>query len=267
MENKSYKYFYCKPCKFAWKSEFFLTDGDNITALCPICEKSSPECNHSTYNLSRTAWKNSTGPKTEAGKARSSLNAWKDGTHCTKFHVMAPAKFDSYHFCGECDQRIACEVGSVKYCAKNTEVTSRFLQAYIDGDVNELREMAGWANAQMMAVFSAMVHNILTHGVMIKTIITDSKGKEKEILEKNQLVKELPGYVASLGFNADSQVMTPKAVEQKEALEGFIKKDIEEDQQTIIDVKRQANEELKRMREALENMEKRNEVRKRLEGD
>lgn len=263
MPDKSYKYFYCKPCKLAWKTEEFHTDGAEISALCPVCEHPALECTHSTYNLARTAWQNATGPKTEEGKARVALNSWKTGEYATKIRIMAPAKFEKYPWCLDCEDREPCKSKLIKYCPRDLETTAKFVAAYKNGDVNDLREEAGLANAQVWKVFSMMIHQIIEKGVMYKVVKFDSEGNEITTYEKNQLVKELPAYLASLGMSADQQVMTPKAAEQKEALEGRIKQE-QIDQEEEIVVRKRAADELAKMRKLLEDRQAGGELKKAL---
>jgi hypothetical protein len=262
--NKPYKYFYCKPCKFSWKTEDFHSDGEEVSALCPICEKNAPECTHSTYNLARTAWQNATGPKTEEGKARVALNPWVDGAHCKKIRILAPAKFDKFPWCHDCDQRDECEKKTIKYCPRDLETTARFIAAFKEGDVSALKEEAGIANAQMWKIFSMMLHNIVDKGVMLKIESTDSDGNKSVRYEKNNLVKELPAFVATLGFSADQQVMTPKAVEQKEALEGNVRREAVTQEEEIAVRKRSADE-LSRMRALLEQHQQAATLKKTLD--
>lgn len=261
MDDKNYKYFYCKDCKLAWKATDFVSTGENTVAICPVCEKQAPECTHSTYNLARTAWSNATGPKTEAGKERVSLNAWKNGLHA-KFHIMAPAKPGKFPLCSSCELIDECKE-SYKYCPKDIETTLLFLQAYQDGKVNDLRELAGWSQAQMMKIMSMMFSDIISRGVHVKTKHIDDAGNVSYTYEKNQLVKELPAFIDVLGFSADQQIMTPKAAEQKEQLQGYVK-NTEQDQASEIEYRKKIVDEMKRLREAMESEDERKKIQDRL---
>jgi hypothetical protein len=244
------KYFYCAPCKFAWETDAFLTSGDVVTSLCPVCDQSASECNHSKFNLVK-AWANSTGPKTEAGKARVALNGWKDGAHCSRVRILAPAKFDKFPWCSDCEDREMCSRKEIRYCPRDIETTLKFIQAYKEGDPGALGEEAAIANAKMWNVFNMMIHNIMQKGVMLKVVREDEKGNKSTSYEKNQLVKELPAFISSIGFNADQRVMTPKAVEQKEALEGHLVLE-ERVQEEAISVRKRAHDELSRLRALME---------------
>ena len=98
------KYFHCQRqlCRYVWQSTDYLTQGDTIIATCPICEKSDKvkETSHRVANLA-LGWDKATGPVTEAGKSRVSLNAWQHGRNASKFHIMAPAKPGKYSICAD----------------------------------------------------------------------------------------------------------------------------------------------------------------------
>lgn len=253
----SKKFFYCKNCKISWIGDSWLTQGDLITSICEVCYAPAPECSYRVHNLATNAWHKATGPKTEAGKARVALNPWKDGTKCRKgkHHILAPAKFDKYPWCTECPDRDDCENKLIKYCPRDFETTLRFVQAYKDGDVNALKEDAAIANAQVSKVFAMMISSIMQKGVMMKTVQVDKNGNELVTWEKNQLVKELPQYMSTLGFTADQQVMTPKAVEQKEALQSFVKPESPEKQSEAMEIRKKTAADLARLRELMEQQQ------------
>jgi len=259
------KFFMCQPCRYVWQSTDYLTQGDTIIATCPICEKSDKvkETSHRVANLA-LGWDKATGPVTEAGKSRVSLNAWQHGRNASKFHIMAPAKPGKYSICADCLHFDECKSG-YKYCPVDLETLARFVQAYKDGAVNDLRELAGLAQAQVHKVFQEMIHHILTKGVAIEKkipifnkdgdILLDDSGKPifNISFEKNNLVKDLPAFVQSMGFSAIDQDMTPRTRQESETLKGYLDEK-DEDAQTMFDLKKRTHDELKRMREAVENM-------------
>jgi len=245
------KYFYCKLCKFPFRSETYHSEGETLVSPCPVCDLPAGQSNHHVFNLKK-AWQNSTGPKTPEGKARVSLNSWKTGIHAQP-HFLAPAKPGKYPLCASCELLESCKNEKYKYCPKDFETALQFMSAYREGNVDNLRELAGWSQAQMLKVFSMMVHDILSRGVQMECKKVDENGNESTFYEKNQLVKELPGYIETLGFSAQDQVMTPRTVEQKEALQGHIRA-AEITQVDEVEVKRQHFDELKKMREAIEKL-------------
>lgn len=259
------KYFMCQPCRYVWQSDQYLTQGDTIVATCPICEKSDKvkETSHRVANLA-LGWDKATGPVTEAGKARVALNGWVHGRNASKFHLMAPAKPGKYAICDDCQYMAECKAG-YKYCPMDLETLARFVQAYKEGAVNDLRELAGLAQAQMHKIFNEMAHHVITKGVAIEQI-SPVLNKDGELIldkngnpifnisyQKNPLLKDIPIYNQSMGFSAIDQDMTPRTRQESETLKGYLdEKNI--DQQTMLDLKKRTHDELKRMREALTNM-------------
>lgn len=57
----------------------------------------------------RRSWEQSTGPKTDAGKARSRLNAWKDGYHCKPAKDLRAALLRHSQFLKEINAMITME--------------------------------------------------------------------------------------------------------------------------------------------------------------
>lgn len=259
VKDPSKKFFYCGECKIGFETDEFLTLGDDVVADCPVCDKSSLECSHHVYNLTK-AWSKATGPKTPEGKERVALNGWKNGKYCTVVRTMAPAKFAKMPWCPGCEFRDSCEAKEIKYCPKDMETLATFIAAFKDGNPGGLREQAGFANAQTWKIFMMMIHEILEKGVMVGKPVFDSKGNalrdsdNKPIMEyeKNHLIKEIPSFVASMGFNADAQVMTPKSAEQQESLRGHLANE-ELQQEAQIEVLKRTHDELAKFRELIED--------------
>jgi uncharacterized Zn finger protein (UPF0148 family) len=263
--NREAKYFMCQPCRFVWQSSDYLTSGDNLIATCPICEKSNKvkEVSYRVLNL-QNGWDKSTGPVTQEGKDRVSLNAWKNGKNALKHHIMPPAKPGKYAICENCPYIDECKK-DYKYCPQDLEILARFIQAYKEGAVNDLRELAGLAQAKMHKIFDEIVHHILKNGVAIEKkmpifnkdgdVICGDDGKPifNISYEKNNLVKDLPGFIQSMGFNAIDQDMTPRTRQESETLKGYLD-DKQVDQQSMLELKKRTHDELKKMREALTNM-------------
>jgi len=259
------KYFHCQPCRYVWQSTDYLTSGDTIIATCPICEKSDKvkETSHRVANLA-LGWDKATGPVTEAGKSRVSLNAWQHGRNASKFHIMAPAKPGKYSICTDCLHFDECKSG-YKYCPVDLETLARFVQAYKEGAVNDLRELAGLAQAKIHKIFDEMAHHVISKGVAIEIkspilnkdgkIVLDEDGNPIINISyiKNPLIKDIPIYNQSMGFSAIDQDMTPRTRQESETLKGYLDEK-GEDTQTMFDLKKRTHDELKRMRVAVENM-------------
>ena len=259
------KYFHCRACRYVWQTSDYLTHGDDIIATCPICEKSD-KVTETTYRVANLAlgWDKATGPTSEAGKARVALNAWQHGRNASKFSIMAPAKAGKYSICADCQYTDECKK-EFKYCPVDLETLARFVQAYKEGSVNDLRELAGLAQANIHKIFNEMIHHILTTGVQsqIKIPILNKEGEilkdenDKPMFnikwEKNNLVKDLPAFVQAMGFSAIDQDMTPRTRQETETLKDYLD-DKDTDQQTMFELKKRTHDELKRMREAVEKL-------------
>ena len=265
MNDKNIKYFHCKSCRFVWKTEDYLTKGDDIVAVCPICEKSDHviETTYRVANLA-LAWDNATGPITPEGKARVSLNGWKNGRNASQYHLLAPAKPGKYSICNDCQYFEECKK-DYKYCPVDLETLARFVQAYKEQNVNDLREIAGLFQGKMAKILTEMFHHVIVKGAMLEVkepcinkdgeLLRDDEGKAiiKTNYIKNALIKDLPIFMQSLGFDAVNQDMTPKTRQETEALKGYLD-DKETDQEKLIEIKKRTHDELVKMREAVQNL-------------
>jgi hypothetical protein len=267
-ETTQVKYFHChrKSCRFVWKTENYLTQGDRFTAICPICERGD-EVTETTYRVFNLAqgWDKATGPVTPEGKERVALNGWKNGAHTSVFRLMAPAKPGKYAMCEDCQLAEDCKNKPYKYCPTDLETVAKFVQAYKEQNINDLRELAGLATAKMNKILHEMFHQILSTGVQneIKIpvlnkdgeVVLDSEGEPiiNVRYEKNNLIKDLPAFMTTLGFSAELQDMTPKTRQESETLKGYLK-DKEVDQTEVVELKKKHFDELVQMRKAIENM-------------
>lgn len=72
----------------------------------------------------------STGPKTEEGKAISSMNALKTGEYMTRFDLISGESAGNLKICEPCgdEQKAQCRI--VKTCILNDEITLRYIRAH-----------------------------------------------------------------------------------------------------------------------------------------
>lgn len=271
---KEDRYFHCRSCRYVWKTVDYVTVGDKAASICPICDQSDSvlETIWRVYNLYQ-GWDKATGPVTEEGKTRTALNAWKHGGRASQFHIMAPAKPGKYFICADCAYKDDCKSKKFKYCPTDLETVAKFIQAYKEGNVNDLRELAGLAQAQTYKVFNNMIHHILEHGVMFQVkkpvldregeVLCDDDGKMifNTLWEKNNLIKDIPAFLQSMGFSAEDQDMTPKTRQESEIISGYLD-DSKTKQEDLVDVKRAAMQEMQRMREAVDKLVAVNKLKK-----
>lgn len=264
-DAKNIKFFHCHPCRIVFKTTDYVTTGDSATAICPVCESTKVvETSWRVYNVSK-GWDCSTGPKTDEGKKRSSINGWKTGRFASQLHLMAPAKPGKFPLCSDCELIDDCKKTPFKYCPRDVETLAQFVHAYKEGKVNDLRDLAGITQAQMYRVFQKMFDHIMKYGVMFEikrpildgegNPILDNNGKPQFNIDwsKNNLIKDLPAFQSSMGFSADLQDMTPKTRQETESIKGFLD-DKEKDRQSLLDIKKQSLQEMTKMREAIKNL-------------
>jgi hypothetical protein len=118
-----------------------------------------------------------------------------------------------------------------------------------------------------------MVHHILTNGVQFRIkkylqdkdgeLVKDDEGKPvfSEHWEKNNLIKDIPAYLREMGFSAELQDMTPKTRQETETINTYLD-DTKVNQADLIKVKRENNEELTRLRVAVEKMNAASKLKK-----
>lgn len=265
-EGKKILFFHCQPCRVVWKSDDYVTTGEDAVAICPVCERHEGVVNTSyrVYNLYK-GWDMATGPTSEEGKRRSSLNNWQHGRFANQLHIIAPAKPGKLAVCAGCTIIDECKSKKFKYCPVDLETVALFIQAYQEGKVNDLRELAGMAQAQTMKVLQNMIHHIMEYGVstvnkipMLNKEGEPVKDSDGNIIfmtkhEKNNLIKDIPAFIQTLGFSAEQQDMTPAKRQEAEILTGHLQ-DKKEERDSILQIKKEAYDEQVRMRKAIEEM-------------
>lgn len=229
-QKKQQKVFYCKnPLhdKYVWETDAYaLGEDEKYWAVCPACNTSRMEVDRSFLGLAK-AWLVQSGPTTPEGKARSRLNGYKDGRSSKVMHMLAPAFPGRYPECDGCELREECEE-SFRWCPVIVGPLLRVSQAYAQGRVDEVREIAGYNAAKQYHVLQMMYGRILKEGVLVPKHIRyiDGKdGKIEEVLEwqKNPLLDVIPKYMRDLGHTAEQLAVTPQQQQDQENIEGFLK--------------------------------------------
>lgn len=164
-----------------------------------------------------------TGPKTPEGKARVSLNAYKHGGKSKNFHLLAPAKYGAFPVCESCPEDVAakCKAKKISYCPMNMGPMLKFMSAWQNGDVKELRHHASVSQAQVYNQLQMLMQDLLKNGVVVKDV-KEWDGGRQEFIKSNPSLDHLPKLMNVLGFTADQQTMTPKSEKDSEAIEGFL---------------------------------------------
>ncbi len=225
------KHFWCKTCSQYWQTDDFIESDDSCLSLCPKCSEQTNNVPHYYANLAKMK-DNASGPKTTAGKKRSSLNSYKHGNYSKQARTLAPALKGKYAECEGCEFDYKCE-HSYKYCPVRLQPMLRFLQAFEDGDPSALKQFAGMAQAKTFSVLTEAFANINQNGIMFETPKFDKFGKELKteddelVIEKslNPSIKIIPEFMTVLGFSSDQQQMNPRTkIENDEDLKGNLDK-------------------------------------------
>lgn len=245
--------FYCKaPCKNTFKAvpeAYKDDDPDQPLAPCPEC-MSLAGWAHWERNLGK-AWKNATGPKTEAGKAASAsnldgyptpeqtnitrLNAVKHGAY-SKTASYFPAKPGKYDRCETCTiPHDECRANSV--CISRSEIFLRHHVAQETDNPAILRDLMANNQAALQATLEDLFLSISKHGPILEApkVVMDFKNGGSHVVTYEddsgieQTVTELTAHPAvklaleimnKNGMSMADLNMTPKSQGEAEALRG-----------------------------------------------
>lgn len=245
--------FHCNHCAKAFKAEPARVEDDSAQehhpyrylAPCPTCER---ECEQAAWERALLkAWANSTGPRTEEGKAATAANLEGHPTpeeaRRTRFNAMKhglsartatyfPAKPDGYDFCTACDvDRVWCKEQPA--CAKKTELFMLHHAAFEQRNPRHLTGIYADLQASVFAVLQQILQTIIADGVKVETVkwytnkegeilvaeYVDEDGKRRIVREQiiaHPLFKPLGELLSRAGLSLSDMGMTTKVIEAEE---------------------------------------------------
>jgi len=240
--EKESKHFFCPPCREYFRTSQWIEDQEKgPVAHCPVCQKAVHEVPHYYANLQKM-WDNATGPTTSTGKKRSSLNGYKHGLRSRKLHLMAPAITGKYPECTGCPYFEECK-SDFQYCPVQLGPVMQFLQAWENGQVNDLKQITGITHARVFQILSMSLQQIFEKGTLQPKKISekinqirsddddDPEHKYDHIDERttvlewqeNPLIKRIPELMNVLGMTAEQQMMTPAKKQEQDNIEGYLR--------------------------------------------
>jgi hypothetical protein len=230
MSAEKEKTFFCRDCHHSWRTKVCEYHDDIAYSGCPNCNTPQHEVPHYYFNLPQMmeAQKGKhTGPKTEEGKKRVSLNGFKHGLYTSQKTILAPAKKDKYPECEGCPYRDKCEI-EYKYCPVNLSLFMKFAQAYADGQIKELQEIAGMMQGKALTILGMLYNDVFKEGTTKErryiTNLDKESNEETVVLEiqTHPALRRIPEFHQLLGFTADQQNMTPAKSEEVKTAKGFL---------------------------------------------
>lgn len=227
---KKLKHFWCTHCQFYWQTDQYelaekpAKSDYPYVSPCPRCGKLTANNHHSVAQILK-AKSYSTGPRTEEGKKRSSMNAFKTGFYSKKSNYLAPALYGKYAECrriienkiGEeaeeatkiyedtCEYAEQCKNGNLKHCPHQLNLIIKVAAAYENGDVSEIKRLAGISQGRVHVLLDNFYSDVIQEGV---TVYEQSK---YGLLKKaHPLLDQIAKFMAIAGHTSDQQKMNPK---------------------------------------------------------
>ncbi len=196
----------------------------------------------------RRAAQNSTGPKTEEGKKRTRMNAWKDGSYARTriIGLGKPCKSTCPKFPCDLVEEGRCSPGGDCLDKEHLlQATLAIERALIDQDTTDLNEMVTFELAETLQLIRDLRRAVLDDGVIIKS---DKFGSDGTIIgydiKEHPALAALPKLVKAFGLTLPDFNLTPAA-------QAKVKTD-EEVAKTLSDVFRTASGALTSAREKKE---------------
>jgi hypothetical protein len=250
---------HCLECQHYWHHT-----AATPAAFCPNCESENiKEVPHYVVNLSMVDPRNRTGgPRTEAGKRKSSMNAYKHGMYSRK-QTIAPALTGKYMECNSCKVRAACEEG-FEYCPVKFSQYIAMVDAIKDGNTEALKHIQAANLSHLQTIFQQIIANIYEDGLMIteKKSFTNKSGEKIESEEhvQNPLLRRLLDLAPLIGATGAEQEVTPRSKDEIETMRGYIDS-AGEDSNSLREVVERNRKELQEFREEMK--QKANELRQK----
>ncbi len=264
--------FSCTPCQYQWQAEPARVEpaperGHPFAyfAVCPICREEAPQIAWEIGMMSR--WARATGPKTDAGKAKSAANleghptpeeALRTRYNALKHGLSArqakffPARPGKYPHCKTCDiDHFVCRAQPA--CLKRTELFMRHHVAFELQDPDLLTEIQADMQAGVSALIEDMLLAIISDGVAIKepkggydkdgffrlAQFMDENGDRHVLteLKANPLLKVLGEYLSRNNLNLADLNMTPKVKVDQDMQMGHLQRS-DEDRESLLDLQK-----------------------------
>ena len=223
--------FYCRNEvheKFVWITREYVADENDINcASCPICDQPTQEVPKRFLTLKKM-WDAATGPQTPEGKRRSRLNSYQHGAYAQIPILLAPALTGKYLECETCQYAAPCSEEKWQYCPVQVEPMMKFLMAYEEGNINDLRDLAAMCQGHLFNILRMAFQQVYKKGIMSEKTIRESVNRQGEKVtmiewQSNPILNRIPELMQQLGFSADQQMMTPKVESDDANIKGYLK--------------------------------------------
>ena len=232
--SKKFLHFWCTNCQFYWQTDRYeevenpVNDDYPYIAPCPKCKTNVANTHHGTKNLLHARGKE-TGPRTEEGKQRASMNAFKTGFYSKKSSMLAPALYKKYAECGikseqededgkiykrfepTCEYAEQCQRGNLKYCPHQLNLMIKVLAAYQNGDIAEIKNLAGISQGRVHVLLNNFYFDVINEGVTITDVT-----KGGFTTKAHPLLDQIAKFMGIAGLTSDQQQMNPKNKEPGE---------------------------------------------------
>lgn len=155
----------------------------------------------------------STGPKTEEGKAASSMNGLKHGQYVTKFWKIPPGKAGNLKICENCPIEQRAECRSAGTCLLHDELTLAYVKTHDTGNTKYIENFNVLQLATMDLIFSQKLRYAQMHLGEVE-IIVDENGneKQKEVID-TQYIYMLMNMMKSLNKSLVDMQLTKQTQE------------------------------------------------------